>query len=369
MTAPVPASVAATATTFATASANKPTSEFFTQIPKVELHCHLLGTVRKETFAHLVAKADSPLTSNEVELFYTRGEKPVGAIRVLRALDEFLLRTPDDFYRITIEYLQDAAAHNVRYCEFSWNPTGSLQFSGLSYLQIIQAMQLALNHAQQQWGIQARIIAAIDREAPVAAAEQMLELVLANRCEPVIGIGIDYREEHFPPQLFTAVYQRAKSAGLLCTAHAGEFGMPWTNVRSALNDLKVDRIDHGYTVLDNPQLLQECVDRGIVFTVVPTNSYYLRTLPKERWALDHPIRQMQRAGLKLHPNTDDPTLHHVNPTQAWQMMADSFDFTRADLQGCMLNGIDAAWVDELTKKHWRNDWLQEFNEASAVHTV
>jgi adenine deaminase len=341
-------------------------SEFFKRIPKIELHCHLLGTVRKVTFAQLVAAVSSPLSANDVELFYTRTEKPVGAIRVLRALDEFLLRKPEDFYRITIEYLQDAAQHNVRYCEFSWNPTGSLQFSNLSYLQIVQAMQTAIAEARQQWGIDSRVIAAIDREAPVAVAEQMLDLVLEHRCEQVIGIGMDYREEHFPPQLFSAVYQRAKKAGLFCTAHAGEFGMPWTNIQSALCDLKVDRIDHGYTIIDNPQLVQECIERGIVFTVVPTNSYYLRTLPKERWALDHPIRKMRQAGLKLHPNTDDPTLHHVNSTEVWQMMADSFEFSRGDLRACVVNGIDAAWVDESTKKNWRNTWLPEFDQLTNI---
>jgi adenine deaminase len=339
-------------------------TEFFKQIPKVELHCHLLGTVRKNTFAQLVAAVDSPLGPGEVDLFYTRGEKPVGAIRVLRALDEFLLRTPDDFYRITIEYLQDAAEHNVRYCEFSWNPTGSLQFSGLKYLQVIQAIQSAIVHAQQEWSIQGRVIAAIDREASVDAAEQMLDVVLAHRYEQVIGIGMDYREENYPPQLFTNVYRRAKKAGLMCTAHAGEFGMPWLNVETALRDLKVDRIDHGYTIVDNLPLVQECIDRDIVFTVVPTNSYYLRTLPKDRWALDHPIRKMKKLGLKLHPNTDDPTLHHVNPTQAWHMMAESFAFSREDLRDCMLNGIDAAWVDESTQRVWRNDWGHTFDQLN-----
>jgi adenosine deaminase len=62
---------------------------------------------------------------------------------------------------------------------------------------------------------------------------------------------------------------------------------------------------------------RRCADRGIVFTVVPTNSYYLRTLPPERWALDHPIRRMPGLGLRIHPNTDDPTLHQVTPTGAW----------------------------------------------------
>ena len=97
-----------------------------------------------------------------------------------------------------------------------------------------------------------------------------------------------------------------------------------------------------------------------MFTVVPTNSYYLRTLPKERWALDHPIRLMRAAGLRVHPNTDDPTFHNVTPTLAWQMMARDFGYRVDDLRDCMLNGLDAAWIDDATRQRWRRDWSAEF---------
>jgi adenosine deaminase len=120
-----------------------------------------------------------------------------------------------------------------------------------------------------------------------------------------------------PARAVRDAYALARRAGLKTTAHAGEFGMPWTNVQTAVDLLQVDRIDHGYTVVDAPDFAARCAERGIVFTVVPTNSYYLRTLPPERWALDHPIRRMPGLGLRIHPNTDDPTLHHVTPTGAW----------------------------------------------------
>ena len=149
--------------------------------------------------------------------------------------------------------------------------------------------------------------------------------------------------------------------GLKATAHAGEFGCPWTNVRTAIELLKVDRVDHGYTVLENPDFVRRCAESGIVFTVVPTNSYYLRTLPKERWALDHPIRQMPKAGIRVHPNTDDPTLHHVTPSGAWHMMVKDFGFGADDLRQFMLNGLDAAWLDEGTRRDWRREWTAAFD--------
>ncbi|NPC55497.1 adenosine deaminase [Caenimonas soli] len=339
--------------------------DFLRAIPKAELHCHLLGTVRRETFAELARREKAPLSAEEIEAFYTRGEKPVGVLRVLRALDAWLLRGPDDLHRITYEYLQDAASHNVRHAEFFWNPTGTVGQSGMAYPLAQQAILRAVADAQVDFGITARLVPAIDREASPEAAVEMVRWVLANRREEVPGIGIDYREVDRPPELFAQAYADARAGGLKTTAHAGEFGMPWTNVRTAVELLGVDRIDHGYTVIDNPEFAARCAERGIVFTVVPTNSYYLRTLAPERWALDHPIRRMPGLGLRIHPNTDDPTLHHVTPTQAWHMMVRDFGFGLDDLRGFMLNGIDAAWIDEGERRSMRAEWGARFDSLRA----
>lgn len=340
---------------------------FLHALPKVELHCHLLGSVRHGTFADLNRAAGSPLTADEVREFYTRGEKPVGVLRVLRALDRLLLRQPEDLYRILFEYLQDASAHRVRYAEVFWNPTGTARDSGIAYAQALPAFRRALADAQAEIGIVGRLVPAIDREASPDEALEMVRWVLAQRCDEVVGIGIDYREVDRPPELFAEAYALARRHGLKTTAHAGEFGMPWHNVRTAVELLQVDRIDHGYTVVDAPEFAARCAERGIVFTVVPTNSYYLRTLPPERWALDHPIRRMPGLGLRIHPNTDDPTLHHVTPTGAWTMMHRDFGFSIAELRSFMHHGIDAAWVDPLTRQRWHGEFEREFERLHRLH--
>jgi len=344
-----------------------PLDAFLHAIPKVELHCHLFGTVRHDSFAALNRRAGSPLTHEEIEGFYTRGEKPVGVLRVLRSLDAQLVRTADDLHRLAFEYLEDAAAHNVRYSEFFWNPTGTVHASGIAYRKAQEAIVRAIHDAQHAFGITGRLIAAIDREASPEAAVEMVEWVKAHRCDEVIGIGIDYREVDRPPELFQQAYRDARRAGLKTTAHAGEFGMPWTNVRTALDLLQVDRIDHGYTVVDQPAFARECAERGVLFTVVPTNSYYLRTLPPERWALDHPIRRMPGLGLRIHPNTDDPTLHQVTPTGAWLKMVRDFEFSLDDLRGFMHNGLDGAWIDAGLRERWRADWSARFDALVQQH--
>lgn len=338
----------------------------FRAIPKVELHCHLLGSVRRETFTDMVRRRGAPITEAEISAFYERGEKPVGVLRVLRALERHLLLEPDDFRRITYEYLQDAAAEGVRHAEFFWNPTATVRDTGLAYREAQAGILAGIREARADIGVSALLIPSIDREAQASSALEMVELMLDCRDPVVPGIGIDYRENDRPPELFAEAYALARRNGLKATAHAGEFGMPWTNVQTAVDLLKVDRIDHGYTIVDNPDLARRYAERGLVFTIVPTNSYYLRTLEPERWAIDHPIRAMSALGLKLHPNTDDPTLHNVTPGGAWELMHSHLGYGMADLRAMMLNGVDGSWAADDQKAEWRARWPAEFDALVAT---
>ncbi|TPG47166.1 adenosine deaminase family protein [Sphingomonas glacialis] len=339
---------------------------FFAAMPKAELHCHLLGAVKRETFTDLVAEHRAPLSAEDIASFYERGEKPVGVLRVLRALEQHLLLAPDNFRRIAYEYLAGAAAENVRHAEFFWNPTASLRTSGLRYPEMQAAIVTGMRDAQTDYGITSVLIPSIDREASPAEAVAMVEAMLAARDERVGGIGIDYGEIDRPPELFADAFALARRAGLRATAHAGEFGTSWRNVATAVDVLGVDRVDHGYTIVDNPDLARRYADRGIVFTVVPTNSYYMRTLAPDRWALDHPIRRMAELGLRLHPNTDDPTLHAVSPAGAWELMYTHLGFELPALRAMMLNGIDGAWMADAVKAQWKREWGVAFDDRLAT---
>lgn len=330
-------------------------------IPKIELHCHLFGTVRKTTMMYLNNKAGKPLTDQELNEFYVRGEKPVGVLRILRALDKYLIRTEDDLYRLTTEYLEDAHSHNVRYSEFFWNPTGTVKVSCIEYHKAQGAIVAAIRDSEKRLGIKSRLIISIDREESPESAIEMVLWMTKYRAPEVVGIGIDYREELGPPEKFIEAYRCAKQAGFRATAHAGEFGCRPKNIEVAINHLNVDRIDHGYTVLEDDSLTKECLDRKFVFTVVPTNSYYLRTLTPEDWERKHPIRLMVQRGLRVFPNTDDPAFHQVTPTKAWMMMVEHFGCTISDLKKCLQYSIEAAWIDEFTRETWMQEWPSYFD--------
>jgi adenosine deaminase len=334
--------------------------DFCRLIPKAELHCHLLGAIRRETFLEL-ARRENAIEPAEIDALYAGGENRKGVIPALRALEARVLRYPDDFYRLTVEYLEDARAHNILYTEFFWNPTGCVKGSGLSYVSMQEAIIQAISDAEKSLGIVGRLIPAIDRETTAQAAVEMVEWLAGCRRMEVPGIGMDFREVLGPPEQFEAAYAYAKRLGLKATAHAGEYGMPWTNVRTAIDVLGVDRVDHGYTTVDDASFARRCADSGIVFTVVPANSYYFRTLPPDRWALDHPIRKMHAMGLRLHPNSDDPSFFKISPTKAWRMMVEDFEIDPRDLRAMMLNGLDGAWMEDTTRQAWRASWTATFD--------
>jgi adenosine deaminase len=338
--------------------------EFLRRLPKVELHCHLYGAVRKATFAELAARRNAPITAAQIDAYYTRARKPWPTNNVLRALDEHLVKEDEDLYRLAFEHLEDTASHGVRYAEFFWNPTATV-VSGIPFARAQAGIVRAIQDAEARFRIVGRVIPAIDRERGTAAALEMVEWVIGNRVPEVPGIGMDFDEAPHPPELYAEAYRRARDAGLRVTAHAGENGVPWRNVETVIDVLHVERVEHGYTIVDNEDLANRCAERGIVFTVVPTNSFYLRTLPEERWALDHPIRTMGRLGLRLHPNTDNPTLHKVTPTKAWLMMMRDFGFGLDAVRGFMHNGLDAAWIDGDLRARWHREWAIEFDALRA----
>ena len=335
---------------------------FFSAFPKAELHCHLLGTTSRETFIDLVRDSGAPIPMAEIEGFYTRGEKPVGVLRIFRALESSILKKPEYLKRITLEHLERTAAQGVRYIELFWNWTGLKHF--MTYAEGQDAIVAGLIEGEEKYGIVGRLVPSIDREALPEDAVELVREMAAHRSPWVIGLGIDYRETLHEPENFWKAYRLARNAGFELTAHAGEFGEHWRNVETAMDLLECERIDHGYTITDNPELAERAADQGIPFAVVPTNSYYLRTFTDEEWAVKHPIRRMVELGLKVFPNSDDPTMHHISISESWLLMMNWLGFSLADLRGFLANSIDAAWVDDETKIVWRQLWLPEFDRLA-----
>ena len=335
--------------------------EFLIAIPKAELHVHLTGSVFPKTLEELAKKHNVKLPEYKfIEDLYDRSA--FKSILPMLKVSVSVMQDPSDFSRIIYETMREAAQNGVRYREIFWNPTDHQCVPGFDYKNAMAGIIEGLKNAEKDFGIIGRMIPSINREESSQLAVEMVTKVLENPFEEVVGLGMDYLETGNPPEKFWKAYQIAREGGLHLTAHAGEFGEPWNNVETSLDLLKCERIDHGYTIVDNPELIQRCIDQDVVFTVVPSNSYYSRTLKKEDWPYQHPIYHMGRQGLNIFPNSDDPPLHHTNPGKCYVDMVRKFDYSIDDIRQFIIHSINASFVDEPTKKTWRREWLTEFDE-------
>ena len=182
-------------------------------------------------------------------------------------------------------------------------------------------------------------------------------MVLADRRNEIIGIGLDYLEDGFQPGPYAAVYARARAAGLNATAHAGESG-PASNIRDSIALLGCARIDHGYHIVDDPALVAACIESQIGFTCCPSTTHYT-TIWRDLGAPDHPIRTMIGAGLNVVLNTDDPGLFRTDLDNEYLIVSQKMGVPPAKLAEIALNGIRASWLDEGAKARMTQEWRAE----------
>ena len=337
---------------------------FIHALPKAELHLHLEGAVAAPTVVDLAKKHGIALPdfSDDSDIF---DFADLAAFLKVYDIICASIRTPDDFRRVTYEALKRCADSNVRYAEFFFSPGAHLPY-GVKYKDMLDGVIGGMHDAERDMKIASRLIPAINREHGPAVAGEFLDMVLADRRDEVIGIGLDYLEEGFPPGPYAAVYERARAAGLKATAHAGESG-PASNIRDSIALLGCERIDHGYHIVDEPALVAACGESQIGFTCCPSTTHYT-TIWRDLEAPDHPIRTMIGAGLNVVLNTDDPGLFRTDLDNEYLIVSQKMGVPPAKLAEIAFNGIRASWLDEETKARMTQEWRAEIAPLLATES-
>jgi len=286
----------------------------------------------------------------------------------------------DDFRRITYEMLASCAASGARHVEFFVSPHAhpdvpfATQFAGI---------RAGIAQARAAFGLTSLFAPGINRELGPAAAEAYLDACLAERCPEMVGIGLDYDEAPFPPEPVAAVFARARAAGLQVTAHAGEGGPaahageggpaahageggPAAHVAGSLDALGVDRIDHGYAVVNDQGLMSRCREAGVLFTCCPSTTRF--TTPwRDLTAPDHPIRRMREAGLRVTINSDDPPFFGTTLAGEYRIAHRDMGFSLGDISASILTGLAGSWLPQADKDRLAVDWASEIDALLQDH--
>jgi adenosine deaminase len=173
----------------------------------------------------------------------------------------------------------------------------------------------------------------------------MVEELLDHRGETLIGLGMDGEEAPDPPEKFAAAFAVAGDAGLRRTSHASEDAPP-ANIVTCLDVLGCDRIDHGYYVLDDAEILRRCQDEGIAFTTCVTSTVKAYFSPV---LADHPIPAMLDAGLLVSLNSDDPTMVGTDLGEEYVRLCTALSYGPDMVRRLCLSGVESSWLDPVDK--------------------
>jgi adenosine deaminase len=322
-----------------------PSADRFDRIPKVELHCHVEGTVRPSTVVDLALKAGRPLAVEDPRELY-RYDSLDSFLAVFWLVQE-LLADRDDWERIAYESLVDAAGHGLRYREMFFTPARHLA-AGQRLESIVAGLQAGIERAESETGVRCSLIADIDRAYGSAAGlelvERVGELQMTGQADRVIGIGADSTELGVDLATFAPAYAAAARLGLRRTCHAGEaVGVGPDNIRTALDVLGAERIDHGVAIVEDVELVRRAAAERVPLTVCPTSNIVIAN--RYRSLAEHPLSAMLDAGLLLTINTDDPAMMDLDLGAEYRRVAAAHDLSVEQLGRIALEGIESTWLD------------------------
>jgi adenosine deaminase len=322
----------------------------FDSIPKVELHCHVEGTVRPTTVLELAAKAGRPLpVTNPAELY--RYDSLDSFLAVFWLVQE-TLTSRDDWARIAYESLVDGAAHGLRYREMFFTPARHLA-TGQDLGAIVAGLTEGIEAAEADTNVRCMLIGDVDRAYGPAAGldfvERLGELRRSGAAERVIGIGADSTELGVDLAGFAAAFTAARRLGFRRTCHAGEaVGIGPTNIAIALDVLGAERIDHGVAIVEDPTLLARTAAERIPLTVCPTSNVVIAN--RFSSLREHPLREIREAGVLVTVNTDDPAMMGLDLGQEYQRLGEAYGYDLEDLGKLAIEGIESTWLDDTDRR-------------------
>jgi adenosine deaminase len=312
---------------------------FITQMPKVELHLHLEGTVQPATLLEIAQR-------NRVEI-PARDVAGVAQLFKYRSFQEFLivfmslaraLVYGEDFEQIAYELGIQLAQQHVLYAEVMISPSQYFN-RGLDLDEIIQGAVAGFQRAEREYGVRTGLVFDYGRQFGVEDAWKILEIALRNRPH-VVAWSIGGDEANYPAELYAGVFAAARKAGLRVMAHAGEVRGA-ESVWSAVKHLHCERIGHGIRSADDPQLVAYLREHQVALDISITSNFRTGATIDP---YSHPIRRLYDAGVKVTINTDDPTFFETTLTNEYRLAAEMFGFQIDDLTHVALNAAHAAFL-------------------------
>ncbi|KAB0683000.1 adenosine deaminase [Aureimonas leprariae] len=311
-------------------------------MPKAELHCHLEGTASPPLVRRQAARYGVDIATLLDGDRY-RWHDFASFLRAYGAASA-LFRTEEDYAELAETYLASIAGSGAIYAEFFISPDHA-EAAGLSPGAYAAAVAEGIRSAEAEHGIVARLIVVGVRHLGVESVERAARFA-AGMPPLVTGFGLAGDEGAGDPADFARAFAIARDAGLGLTAHAGEFRGA-DAIRRTLDALQPSRLGHGVRAVEDPDLVRRIAAVGIVLEVCPGSNLALGVYPSPD---AHPLPRLRTSGCRVTLNSDDPPFFGTTLAGEYVLARDAMDFSDADLLAATRTAIEAAFVDEATRR-------------------
>lgn len=308
---------------------------------------HLEGTVRAATLLQIASRNGVALPADTVEglagLYeFTDFSHFIKAWTVTTRA----LQTTQDFRQVVVDYAAQAAGHGAVYIEGIFSPSEPVG-RGSDWDAVFSGYCDGAQEALETYGVQVRLTPDVTRSLPLEAAEQTAAYAVAYADRGVVGLGLGGSEADYPPELYARAFAIARDGGLGSVPHAGEVAGT-ASIRGALDALGADRLRHGIRAVDDPGLVGELADRGVVLDVCPISNVRTRAVAS---LAEHPLPELVAAGVACSVSTDDPAMFgtdlSIEYAAARQLGVSPQDCYAAGVNGALCDGQARARLRQI----------------------
>jgi len=325
-------------------------SSFIEGMPKAELHVHLEGTLEPELKFQLAARngLDLPYRSAaEMRAAYAFDDLPSFLAVYYEGMS--VLQTEEDFYDLATAYYRKARSQNVVYAETFFDPQAHTT-RGIPFETVISGFRHAQQNAAAELGLHTQLIMCFLRDLTADSAMETLAQSLPYR-DGIVGVGLDSDENGNPPVKFKAVFDRARSEGYRLTMHCDvDQEDSVAHIWQCLDDIGVERIDHGVNCLDDDALVARLKSSGVGLTVCPISNSYVSDGLKA-----HEIKVMLDRSLRVTVNSDDPAYFPGYIGENLAAVTQAVNLTKPELVQIERNAFTIAWITDEERAAYLGD--------------
>ncbi len=318
-------------------------------VPKVELHCHLDGSVRPSTILDLSRKYGLDLPTYDLNELLDYLQVPEDCQSLKEYLERFtypgqVMQTKEGLWRVTDELLEDCAKENVKYIEIRFAPLLHMQ-QGLSFTDVVDTVLDAIQQGEERHGILSNLILCCMRHEPVEKSIFLVQQAKPYLNKGVVAIDLAGNEADFPPELHKEAFDLAREYGFHITIHAGETGIG-QNVRKSVELLHAERIGHGVFIVNDPQSYELVMEKQIPLEVCPQSNLHTQAFPSYE---KHPVKDFFNAGLVINVSTDNRTVSDVTLSDEYTEINRAHGMTEADFIEIFKKSVAASFASDQVK--------------------